>query len=158
MSQHKPSAETLTWSPGEEALEKWVADSGAEYLGYREPDIVPSGTPSFRVRGGLRRCLAMFPMHHVDCGGASIHVIADGGEAIVWAEDWLGGCLPRAYADEGYDYGDPVVARHIENAVKRKVSEVDGLLGPEWQRHAVDADAESECPASRAIWVKVPGT
>jgi len=144
------------WEPGEEALEKWVADSGAEYLGYREPDIVPSGTPSFRVSVGLWRCLAMFPMHHVDCGGASIHVVAHDGEAVVWVEDWLGGCLPCGYSDKGY--GDPVVARHIEEAVGRRVAEIDDLLGPEWRRVAVDADAESERPASRAMWVKVPGT
>jgi len=135
-------------------LEKWVADSGAEYLGYREPDIVPSGTPSFRVRGKLWGHLASFPMCHVDCGGASIHVVADDGEAVVWMEDWLSGCLPRAY--EGHGYGDPIVAEYIEKAVDRKATEIDDLLGPEWRRAAVEADAESEQPASRAMWVKAP--
>jgi len=41
-------------------------------------------------------------------------------EAVVWIEDWLSGCLPRAYSDEGFGYGDEVVSEHIESAVGRK--------------------------------------
>jgi len=81
--------EPLEWEPGEEGVRDWVSSSGAEYLGYREPNLVPSGTPTFRVRGPLRRHLATFPMHHIDCGGASVHLVADDGR---------GGCVDRGLA------------------------------------------------------------
>lgn len=146
--------EPLEWGPGEEEIERWATESGAEYLGYREPDLVQSGTPSFRVSGPLRRYLGTFPMRHIDCGGASVHMVADDGEAIVWIEDWLGGCLPRGYADEGFNYGDAIVAEHIDKAVNSKVSEIGQILGSEWRLSTVESDAESNQPASRAVWIK----
>lgn len=146
--------EPLEWDPGEEGIEEWVAKSGAEYLGYREPDLVPSGTPSFRVSGPLQSHLRAFPMHHIDCGGASVHVVADDGEGVIWLEDWLSGCLPGGYTDEGFGYGDAIVVEYIEESVDRTVARIGQTLGAEWQLYSMDSDAESDHPASRAIWIK----
>lgn len=148
------SVEELRWDPGEEEIESWVESSGAEFLGYRESDLVNSGTPSFRVSGPLVQNLGGFPMHHIDCGGASVHIVADDGEAIVWIEDWLGGCLPRGFADEGFGYGDQIVAEHIDKAVDKKVSEISRTLGGEWRLQSADSDSDSDKPASRAVWIK----
>ena len=146
--------EPLEWVPGEEGIEEWVTSSGAEYLGYREPDLVNSGTPSFLVHDRLRPHLMAFPMHHIDCGGASVHIVADDGEGIIWLEDWLSGCLPKSFSDEGFGYGDPIVAEYIDKAVDSKVDEIGQKLGAEWRLQSVDSNSESDQPASRAIWIK----
>ncbi len=153
-SSENDGLEPLEWDPGEEGIEEWVDSSGAQYLGYREPDLVSSGTPSFRVSGPLQRNLDGFPMHHIECGGASVHVVADDGEAIVWLEDWLSGCLPRGFSDEGVGYGDPIVAEYVDKAVDRKVDEIGRKLGSGWRLQSAESDSGSDHPASRAIWIK----
>lgn len=144
----------LIWEPGEEEIEEWVRASGAEHIGFFEPDLVPSGTPSFRVPGPLHRHLASFPMHHIDCGGASVHIVADDGEAVVWVEDWLSGCLPSPFTDEGFGYGNPIVSEYIEEAVDKTVSRIGAALGQGWRLETLQPDADGDKPASRAIWVK----
>ncbi len=148
--------EELEWEPGEEGIEKWVESSGAEFLGYREPNLIDSGTPSFCVSGFLQHHLATFPMHHIDCGGASVHMVADDGEAVVWIEDWLSGCLPSGFAAEGLGYGDEIVAEHIQDVVNRKVGKISGLLGAGWRLRSAKPGSDSDPPASRAVWIKRP--
>lgn len=147
-------AEEMEWNPGEEGIENWVESSGAEFLGYREPDLVGSGTPSFRVSGPLRHSLGSFPFHHIDCGGASVHIVADDGEGIIWLEDWLSGCLPSDFSDEGFGYGDPIVAEYIDEAVYSKVDEIGRKLGSGWRLQSEEPDSDSDQPASRAVWIK----
>lgn len=147
--------EGLEWDPGEEGIEEWVESSGAEFLGYREPDLVSSGTPSFRVSGPLQHSLGSFPFHHIDCGGASLHIVADDGEGIIWLEDWLSGCLPKGLSDEGFGYGDPPVAEYVDKAVDRTVGEIGRKLGAGWRLQSAKSDSGSDQPASRAVWVKV---
>lgn len=60
----------------------------------------------------------------------------------------------RGYADEGFNYGDAIVAEHIDKAVNSKVSEIGQILGSEWRLSTVESDAESNQPASRAVWIK----
>ena len=149
-----PEKETLEWDSGEEGIEEWVGLSGAHFLGYRDPDLVMSGTPSFRVDGPVGNYTATFPMSHMDCGGASLHLVGDDGEAVIWVEDWLSGCLPKQYTDEGFGYGDPLVAEYITTAVERKVEEIGRKLGPEWHLKMKQPDEDSDQPASRAVWMK----
>lgn len=146
--------EELEWEPGEEEIESWVESSGAEFLGYREPDLVSSGTPSFRLSGPLQHRLGSFPFHHIDCGGASVHIVADDGEGIIWLEDWLSGCLPSGFHDEGFGYGDPIVAEYVDRVVNSTVDEIGKKLGAEWRLQSAESDSGSDQPASRAVWIK----